>query len=70
MKKFFQIVLCCAIYFSTGCLSPLTDRLDALNTELARVNAQLSDTNQQLQKANNKLDSIEISTRRMAGGQQ
>lgn len=40
---------------SLGCLSPLTDRLDAMQSELNRVNTQLAETNKQLDRANAQL---------------
>ena len=53
---------------SLGCLSPLTDRLDGLQSELNRVNTQLAETNKQLERANAQLEKVEIGVRRMGGG--
>jgi hypothetical protein len=60
MKKF---CLCLILILSTctltGCLSPLTSRMDAMNAQLVHMSKQLDD-------ANRRLESVEKATTKMA----
>jgi len=69
MKMGLLLILGCACCLITGCLNPLTDRLDSLANELNRVNTQLAETNKQLESANAKLVKIEDSLRNMNGNE-
>ncbi|HQR07771.1 MAG TPA: hypothetical protein PLN21_13170 [Gemmatales bacterium] len=65
MKTRILLIIACACCITTGCLNPITDRLDSVGTELNRVNTQLAETNKQLQMANARLVKIEESLRNM-----
>ena len=67
MKMWLWIITGVVCPLNSGCLNPITDRLDSVSTELTRVNTQLAETNQQLVQANTRLDKIEASMRRMNG---
>lgn len=67
MKTRIVLILVCGCCLTSGCLDPLTDRLDTLGNELNRVNTQLAETNKQLESANAKLVKIEESLRGMNG---
>jgi hypothetical protein len=69
MKTGLLLIIACACCLTTGCLNPLTDRLDSLGSELNRVNTQLAETNKQLESANAKLVKIEESLRNMNGNE-
>ncbi|HMO36726.1 MAG TPA: hypothetical protein PKA06_11845 [Gemmatales bacterium] len=60
-----SIPLAALALLQVSCLTPLTDRLDALQTELHRVNTQLAETNQQLIRANAQLEKVEQNVRGM-----
>jgi len=67
MKTGLLLILASACCLSTGCLNPITDRLDSVSVELNRVNTQLAETNKQLEMANARLVKIEESLRNMNG---
>lgn len=69
MKTGLWLIVCCACCLTTGCLNPITDRLDSVGTELNRVNTQLAETNKQLEMANARLVKIEEGVKRMGGNE-
>lgn len=67
MKTGILLIIGCMCCLNTGCLNPITDRLDSVSVELNRVNTQLAETNRQLEMANARLVKIEESLRNMNG---
>ncbi len=48
----------------TGCLAPVTDRLDAIQSELHLTRQQMAQTNARLQETNRRLENIEALLKR------
>jgi septal ring factor EnvC (AmiA/AmiB activator) len=72
MKRLFLLAVLLA---QTGCLAPLTRRLDEANQRLADIQQQLAESKQELQKVERHLDEssrrlarLERSLQRFGGG--
>ncbi|MER3416275.1 MAG: hypothetical protein C4297_08715 [Gemmataceae bacterium] len=60
-------VLASAVGAQSGCLRPLTDRLDAIHEELRSIHEQLLIANQRLEQTNGQLDDMNKRLRRFPG---
>ena len=61
------LLIAWVIVAASGCLSPLSRRLDRIGEQLEATNQQLAEVNDHLTECNQRLERIERETRKAAG---
>jgi hypothetical protein len=62
------MLLAALLTIASGCLRPMTQRLDLVNEQLAATNAKLDDMSRKLDETNQKLSTVEKATRLFVPG--